>query len=195
MKFLVIDNYDSFTYNLVHYLEIAGAQTHTVFNDDPFLDETTKHLNEYDGVVLSPGPCTPAKSGKLMYFIEKHYGQIPMLGVCLGMQALGEFFGWELHHAKRPMHGKTSEVIHNRRFLFEGINSPMTVARYHSLILTPKEDSVLEVTAYCDEEVMALAHKQLPIWGVQFHPESILTPQGMQLIKNFTNMAVGIKQH
>lgn len=188
MKFLVIDNYDSFTYNLVHYLEIAGAKTHTIFNDDPFLEEIDKHLTEYQGVVLSPGPCTPEKSGQLMHFIAQYCDKIPLLGVCLGMQALGEFFGWELRHAKLPMHGKTSEIVHAHHPLFNDIANPMTVARYHSLILIPKENSVLETIAYCGEEVMALAHKELPIWGVQFHPESILTPQGMQLIRNFTEM-------
>lgn len=185
MKFLVIDNYDSFTYNLVHYIEMSGVETHTVFNDDPLLENFKDFIREYDAVVLSPGPCVPAQSGSLMNFIEGYHLKIPMLGVCLGMQALGEFFGWTLTHAQLPMHGKTSDITHSESGLFNNIKNPMTVGRYHSLILEPQTVSPLVATAFYNNEVMALEHKTLPVFGVQFHPESILTPDGISLIKNF----------
>lgn len=191
MKFLMVDNYDSFTYNLVHYFQTCGVEIEVKYNDDDTLLDLT--ISDYDAIVLSPGPGTPANSGYLLKVIENHLGQLPMLGVCLGMQALGEYFGWKLVHAAKPMHGKTSFISHTSKNLFENMDSPMEVGRYHSLIIKPVDAEFdlgysyndLYITAMCNGEVMGVENWDKKVFGVQFHPESILTPQGMQLIANF----------
>lgn len=185
MKVLLYDNYDSFTWNLVHYLQIAGLEVDTVMNDEAGPDHVLG--GGYDGIVLSPGPCTPADAGMLLPVLSAAAGRMPVLGICLGHQAIGMHFGWQLSRAAVPVHGKARLVSHRGTGLFKGLPDPMQAGRYHSLIVKPDAHtaSPLMIEATCGEEVMAVRHQTLPIWGVQFHPESILTPQGQQLINNW----------
>jgi len=180
----VIDNYDSFTYNLVHLLGILGAETQVVRNDHPLLDES---LEGFQALVVSPGPCTPEKAGKSLEVIGREKERLPILGVCLGHQCLAQVLGGRVVRAKRLLHGKVSPIIHNGEGIFQGLPSPFTACRYHSLIVD--EGSLpleLEVTARDDEgEVMAVAHRSLPLFGVQFHPEAHITQMGRELVKNF----------
>lgn len=184
---LLIDNYDSFTYNLYDYLSQLGANCE-VYRNDAFSAATIPSFKQYDGIVLSPGPRRPADAGLLMAVVEQLHQQVPMLGICLGMQAIGEYFGAELIRAAVPMHGKVSEVNHLQKGLFDSIEQPTRVMRYHSLVLQnlPRE---LEKTAWTKEgEIMALQHQDYPLQGVQFHPESILTTKGLQLLQNWLQM-------
>ena len=184
VKVLVIDNYDSFTYNLVHLLGILGAETQVVRNDHPLLDES---LEGFQALVVSPGPCTPEKAGKSLEVIGREKERLPILGVCLGHQCLAQVLGGRVVRAKRLLHGKVSPIIHNGEGIFQGLPSPFTACRYHALIVD--EGSLpleLEVTARDDEgEVMAVAHRSLPLFGVQFHPEAHITQMGRELVKNF----------
>lgn len=182
---LVIDNYDSFTYNLVQYLGEIGEQVVVKRNDEIDLEGIA--AMKPDHILLSPGPCTPNEAGITLQVIERFKGDIPILGVCLGHQAIGQAFGGEVIRAEKLMHGKTSEILHDGRTVFEGIPSPYTATRYHSLIVKretlPEE---LEITAETAEgEIMGLRHKEYPIEGVQFHPESIITEHGLTLLRNF----------
>ncbi len=182
---LVIDNYDSFTYNLVQYLGEIGEQVVVKRNDEIDLEGIADM--KPDHILLSPGPCTPNEAGITLQVIERFKGDIPILGVCLGHQAIGQAFGGEVIRAEKLMHGKTSEIFHDGRTVFEGIPSPYTATRYHSLIVKretlPEE---LEITAETVEgEIMGLRHKEYPIEGVQFHPESIITEHGLTLLRNF----------
>ena len=188
----VLDNYDSFTYNLVQYIGEMGAKVEVRRNDQVTLDEIESLLP--DRIVVSPGPCTPADAGISIDVIRHFAGKVPVLGVCLGHQAIGEAFGGKVVRAKNLMHGKTSQVEHDGRTIFTGVASPMTATRYHSLIVResdlPKE---LEVTARTKDYdgnsvIMGLRHKKFPVEGVQFHPESVLTTDGKRLIKNFLEM-------
>ncbi|MGA0953005.1 MAG: anthranilate synthase component II [Burkholderiaceae bacterium] len=193
-RLLMIDNYDSFTYNLVQYFGELGAQVQTIRNDDLSVDDALGL--KPDGIVISPGPCSPAQAGisvALIQAVAARPKPLPLLGVCLGHQAIGEAFGAKVLQAKRLMHGKTSKVEHLGRSVFSGLNNPLTVTRYHSLAVERTSlPSELEVTAWTDDqEVMGLAHRQLPIHGVQFHPESILTEQGHELLQNFLNLVAG----
>lgn len=193
-RLLMVDNYDSFTYNLVQYFGELGAQVQTIRNDDLSVDEALGL--KPDGIVISPGPCSPAQAGisvALIQAVAARPKPLPLLGVCLGHQAIGEAFGAKVLQAKRLMHGKTSKVEHLGRSVFSGLNNPLTVTRYHSLAVERTSlPSELEVTAWTDDqEVMGLAHRQLPIHGVQFHPESILTEQGHELLQNFLNLVAG----
>jgi anthranilate synthase component 2 len=193
-RLLMIDNYDSFTYNLVQYFGELGAQVQTIRNDDLSVDDALGL--KPDGIVISPGPCSPAQAGisvALIQAVAARSKPLPLLGVCLGHQAIGEAFGAKVLQAKRLMHGKTSKVEHLGRSVFSGLNNPLTVTRYHSLAVERTSlPSELEVTAWTDDqEVMGLAHRQLPIHGVQFHPESILTEQGHELLQNFLNLVAG----
>ncbi|HZR30248.1 MAG TPA: aminodeoxychorismate/anthranilate synthase component II [Terriglobales bacterium] len=188
----VLDNYDSFTYNLVQYLGELGARVDVRRNDQVTVNEVEELKPER--ILLSPGPCTPREAGISVELIRKLAGQMPILGVCLGHQAIGEAFGGEVVRAKKVMHGKTSTVEHDGRTIFRGLNSPLTATRYHSLIVA--EDSLpaeLEVTAWTSDKdaprvIMGLRHRQLPVEGVQFHPESVLTSDGKNLIRNFLLM-------
>ena len=181
---LLLDNYDSFTYNLRDYILQCGKQCVVVRNDEMNLDEIAE-LN-FSSAVISPGPKTPAEAGITKPFIERFYKEKPILGICLGHQAIGEFFGAKLVKAQKPMHGKTSVIKHNKNFLFENLPDELEVMRYHSLILDEVEKTELEITATTNtNEVMAIAHPSLKLAGVQFHPESILTPHGLQLMKNW----------
>lgn len=189
-RVFLLDNYDSFTFNLEHYLIKAGAEVIVKRNDEVSCNE----IEEYhpDAILTGPGPCSPAESGILMEATAAYCGKLPMLGVCLGMQAIGVHFGWELKKAKSPVHGKSSEITHTQNGIFQNIPSPMQAGRYHSLIIKNNglKDSDLLVTGECDGEVMAVQHVSFPLWGVQFHPESILTPFGQQLIDNWVDLVL-----
>jgi anthranilate synthase/aminodeoxychorismate synthase-like glutamine amidotransferase len=184
MRVLLLDNYDSFTYNLYDYLLQVGVSCVVLRNDEISIGEL-EHL-DFQAVVLSPGPKRPIDAGILLPLIAHWHLRVPILGVCLGHQAIGEFFGAKLVKARLPMHGKTSLIEHNEHALFNGIPSPLEVMRYHSLLLESLNGTPLYRTAHTpDGEIMALAHQHLPIWGVQFHPESILTAHGLRLIHNW----------
>jgi anthranilate synthase component 2 len=184
----VLDNYDSFTYNLVQYMGELGAEM-TVRRNDELTPEEVESLHP-DRILLSPGPCTPQEAGISIPLIRHFAGKVPILGVCLGHQAIGAAFGGTVVRAPKLMHGKTSEVIHDGRSLFSGIASPMTCTRYHSLIVAEEDlPRELEITARTgDGIIMGLRHRKHPVEGVQFHPESVLTHDGKQLIKNFLEM-------
>lgn len=187
MKILVIDNYDSFVYNLVHYLEISGAHTVVVHNDNPVLRDS-EWVSQVDGILLSPGPCTPATSGYCTDVIQCFSNQKPILGICLGHQAIGVAFGCTLVHARSPVHGRASLIQYNQDPVFEGLNNPFPAGRYHSLAIAmaePVESEMKEIARTEDGEIMGVRHRSLPVLGLQFHPESILTPDGLQIIANW----------
>ncbi len=187
MPILLLDNYDSFTYNLYDYLLQAGAECVVVRNDVLSLHEFERLGIE--AIVLSPGPKRPSDAGIMLPLIAAWYKRVPMLGICLGHQALGEFFGARLIKARVPVHGKTTPVQHNGHPLFQGIPSPFSVMRYHSLVLESLAETPLESIAQTEEgEIMALAHRSLPLTGVQFHPESIGTEFGLQMLKNWLDL-------
>jgi len=182
---LVIDNYDSFTYNLVQYLGELGEEVVVKRNDEISLDEIA--AMRPDHIVISPGPCTPNEAGISLSVIDRFKGDIPILGVCLGHQSIGQAFGGDVVRAERLMHGKTSPIRHDGGGLFAGLPNPFTATRYHSLIVKRETlPAELEITAETDEgEIMGLRHKQYPIEGVQFHPESIITEHGLTMLRNF----------
>lgn len=182
---LVIDNYDSFTYNLVQYLGALGANIR-VFRNDKITIAQIKKLKPAK-IVISPGPGRPEDAGISCAVISKFCGKIPILGVCLGHQAIGYVYGGRIVQAKRLMHGKTSLIYHNKKTIFKSIPNPFEATRYHSLIVEKKTlPETLEITAWTKEgEIMGLKHKAHPVWGVQFHPESILTKAGMEILRNF----------
>jgi anthranilate synthase/aminodeoxychorismate synthase-like glutamine amidotransferase len=182
---LVIDNYDSFTYNLVQYLGELGADLWVFRNDRITLDEI-EAMSPHK-IVLSPGPCTPNEAGICLDLIRRFSGKVPLLGVCLGHQAIGQAFGGEVVRAPYLMHGKVSQIHHDGRTLFRGLENPFTATRYHSLIVRRETlPGCFEVSAETsDHLIMGLRHKTMPVEGVQFHPESILTAEGKKLLKNF----------
>jgi anthranilate synthase component II len=184
-RLLMIDNYDSFTYNLVQYLGELGAAVDVRRNDAVTVDEVAALAP--DGIVVSPGPCTPREAGVSVPVIERYAGRIPILGVCLGHQAIGAAFGGAIVRAPRIMHGKTSPIRHDGRGLFAGLPDPFDATRYHSLVIDPATvPADLEVCAWtAEQEIMGVRHRNLFVEGVQFHPESILTLAGKQLLGNF----------
>lgn len=186
---LVVDNYDSFTYNLVHYLAELGAETRVIRNDDLSIDEAWALKPQ--AVLLSPGPCDPDQAGICLPLLQTAPADMPILGVCLGHQAIGQAFGGEVVRAKTLMHGKTSPIEHGGQSLFRGLPSPFTATRYHSLAVRRETlPDCLEVTAWtADGEIMGLMHRDRPIHGVQFHPESIATEHGHEMIGNFLDLA------
>ncbi|MFA4950935.1 aminodeoxychorismate/anthranilate synthase component II [Brevundimonas sp.] len=186
---LVVDNYDSFTYNLVHYLAELGAETRVVRNDD--LTAAEAWALKPEAVLLSPGPCTPNEAGICLALLDTAPLDMPIFGVCLGHQAMGQAFGGDVIRAKALMHGKTSPMLHEGKSVFAGLPSPFTATRYHSLAVKRETlPDVLEVTAWtADGEIMGLAHRTRPIHGVQFHPESIATEHGHDLLANFLDLA------
>ncbi|MBD3245801.1 MAG: anthranilate/aminodeoxychorismate synthase component II [Candidatus Omnitrophica bacterium] len=185
MKILVIDNYDSFTYNLVQYLQELGARTVVYRNDEVSVEQARK--KRIDKIVISPGPGRPESAGISCALIKEMYSHIPILGVCLGHQCIGQVFGGEIVKSGKIMHGKTSQVFHHGRGLFHGIPSPFTATRYHSLVISRNNFPVnLTVTARTkDDTIMGVKEKTNPLFGVQFHPESILTGEGKTLLNNF----------
>jgi anthranilate synthase/aminodeoxychorismate synthase-like glutamine amidotransferase len=189
MKVLMIDNYDSFTYNLVQYLGELGADVHTVRNDA--IDIPGIREMAPDRIVLSPGPCTPNEAGVCLDVVKELAGVFPILGVCLGHQAIGQAFGGEVVRAREVMHGKVSDMHHTDKGVFAGLSNPFEATRYHSLIVARESlPDCLEETAWTEkngerDEIMGFRHKELPVEGVQFHPESILTRHGHDLLRNF----------
>jgi anthranilate synthase component II len=182
---LMIDNYDSFTYNLVQYLGELGEDVRVFRNDEVTLDEVA--LLAPRAIVISPGPCTPKEAGISVSLIERFAGDIPILGVCLGHQAIGQAFGGRIVHAKNVMHGKTSPIHHEGEGVFAELPNPLTATRYHSLVIERESlPSCLEITAWTDDgEIMGVRHREKAVEGVQFHPESILTEAGHDLLRNF----------
>ncbi|RSK49349.1 anthranilate synthase component II [Hymenobacter rigui] len=190
MRLLLLDNFDSFTYNLLDYLQQLGCDVEVRRNNVP-LAELRQLV--FDALVLSPGPGTPAAAGHLMAVIQEYHAQKPMLGVCLGHQALGEFFGAQVVRGQRPMHGKVSDIIWIQPDpLWQGLPAHMSVTRYHSLVLhnLPATLEPLAFTAGESPEIMALRHRTLPLWGVQFHPEALLTPHGLALLGNWVKNCI-----
>ena len=189
-RVLMIDNYDSFTYNLVQYLAELGAEV-TVWRNDRFALGDVEKLGPAL-VVISPGPGRPESAGLSMPLIERYAERYPILGVCLGHQAIGYAFGGKIINAKRLMHGKTSNIHHNKKEIFKTVPDPFEATRYHSLVVDKQSlPGCLEVTAWTqdkDREIMGLKHKEFPLWGVQFHPESVLTKAGMMILSNFLKL-------
>ncbi len=187
---LMIDNYDSFTYNIVQYLGILGAEV-TVYRNDAISLRDIESLRP-DSLVVSPGPCTPKEAGISVAAIRELAGKLPILGICLGHQSIGAAFGGRIVRAGQVMHGKTSRISHNGQELFRNIPDPFEATRYHSLVIeTDSLPACLEVTATAldDREIMGIRHRELPVWGMQFHPESILTKAGMDILDNFLQLA------
>jgi anthranilate synthase/aminodeoxychorismate synthase-like glutamine amidotransferase len=186
---LLVDNYDSFTYNLAQYLGELGATVTVERNDAISVDQIQQRSP--DAIVISPGPCTPNEAGISMDVIRDLAGAIPILGVCLGHQSIGQVFGGRIVRAPRVMHGKVSKIFHDEKGLFEGVENPFIATRYHSLVIAPESlPDCLEVTAKTwEDEIMGVRHKQLRVEGVQFHPESIMTTAGKALLANFLKMA------
>ncbi len=191
MRTLVLDNYDSFTFNLVQYLGELGAEVEVVRNDRATVDDLL--IRGYDRVVVSPGPCTPNEAGLSLEVVRRFpEAGIPTLGVCLGHQALVQAFGGRVMQGE-PVHGKTAEIEHDGRTIFSGLESPLNVGRYHSLVVHPDLPPAFERTAVGGEEVvMGVRHRELPAEGVQFHPESVLTPSGKRLLENFLGLAAAV---
>jgi len=185
---LMIDNYDSFTYNLVQYLQQMGREVAVYRNDEIMVAEIENM--DVEAIFLSPGPCSPKEAGVTVEIVRRFHQTIPIMGVCLGHQAIGYAFGGDVVRADKVMHGKSSPISNDGRTIFQGLPDPFTAGRYHSLIV--KRDTLpacLEVTAETEEgEIMGLRHREYPVEGIQFHPESILTPQGKRIIRNFLNI-------
>lgn len=187
---LMIDNYDSFTYNLVQYFGELGADVRVYRNDEITLEQIEQLAPQH--IVISPGPCTPHEAGVSVAAIERFAGKIPILGVCLGHQSIGQAFGGKIVHAREVMHGKTSKIYHHDKGVFKGLANPLEATRYHSLVIERASlPECLEITAWTQspdgqiDEIMGVRHRELAVEGVQFHPESILTQYGHQMLKNF----------
>lgn len=189
---LMIDNYDSFTYNIVQYLAQLGEEVKVVRNDEIAVSDISAMSPER--IVVSPGPCSPEEAGISVAAIREYAGKIPLLGVCLGHQSIGAAFGGTVVRSVSLMHGKTSPILHDGKELFAGLPNPFNATRYHSLVVERSSlPDCLEVTAWVENgEIMGMRHRELPVWGVQFHPESILTEGGMELLGNFLTLS---RQH
>jgi len=189
-RVLIVDNYDSFTYNLVQFLGELGAQIEVFRNDRISVAEIAEHKPTH--IVISPGPCTPNEAGISMEVVRELGGKVPLLGVCLGHQSIGQVFGGVITRGDAPVHGKTSPVFHDGRTIFTGVESPFTATRYHSLVVASPIPDELELSAWTEDNVvMGVRHKTRPaLEGVQFHPESILTAPGKQILGNFLKMKV-----
>jgi len=191
VKLLLIDNYDSFTYNLAQYFGELGAAVTVERNDAIAVEQIAERAP--DAIVISPGPCTPNEAGISMDVVRRYAGHVPILGVCLGHQCIGQVMGARIVRAPRIMHGKTSKIFHDEKGLYAGVENPFVATRYHSLVIAPESmPDTLEVTSKTwEDEIMGVRHRTLatPLEGVQFHPESIMTAAGKQLLRNFLNMA------
>lgn len=187
---LLLDNYDSFTYNLFQALAQLGADVEVARNDKITVDEIEDRLDQFEGIVISPGPCTPAEAGISVELVQQMAGRLPLLGVCLGHQSIGQAFGAKVVLAPELKHGKTSQITHDGRTIYAGLPNPFTATRYHSLMIDP--DSVpadFEVASVSEDGIIqGLRHKHLPVEGVQFHPESILTVVGIDILRNFLSL-------
>lgn len=182
---LMIDNYDSFVYNLVRYFEEIGEEVEIVRNDKINLDSVD--IYKYSGIVISPGPKNPKEAGSCLDIIDRFKGEIPILGICLGHQCIGHYFGSEIVKGEKPMHGKISEITHDNRGIFQGVKNPLKVTRYHSLVVNKEElpEELVISAQTSDEVIMGIRHNKLPVYGVQFHPEAELTEEGHKILKNF----------
>ena len=191
---LMIDNYDSFTYNIVQYLGQLGQVVHVHRNDEITLDKIRKLVP--DAIFLSPGPCSPIEAGITVEVIRKFHQYIPIMGVCLGHQSIGYAFGGNVVRADRIMHGKTSQIFNDGKTIFKGLPNPFTAGRYHSLLVEKVSlPSCLQISAETEDgEIMGIRHQEYPVEGIQFHPESILTPQGKRIIKNFLELILKKEQ-
>ena len=189
MRVALIDNYDSFTFNVLHALGREGAKVEVWRNDAISVDELL--AKKHDALVISPGPCSPNEAGISMALIEAAAGKVPLLGICLGHQSIGQVFGGKVIRAPHPMHGKITNITHDGKGLFRGLNGPLEVARYHSLVVEAKSlPEVLVPTATSEDGlIMAMQHRSKPVYGVQFHPESIATGQGATICRNFLTLA------
>ncbi len=190
MKVLVIDNYDSFVYNLVQYFGRFPVEIEVYRNDKISVSDISRM--EPDAIVISPGPCTPKEAGISVDVVKTFYKDIPILGVCLGHQSIGYAFGARIIRAKKLMHGKASLIRHDGRFLFENLKNPFSAIRYHSLVIerdTLSDDFIITAESEDDNEIMGIRHKEYPLFGVQFHPESVLTEEGLKLVENFLKIA------
>ena len=189
MRLLMIDNYDSFTYNLVHYIGELGVTSDVVRNDKITLEEIAERAP--DAIVLSPGPCTPNEAGVCLPLISRFAAEVPIFGVCLGLQSIGQAFGGEVVRAPVPMHGKVSTVSHTGQGVFRGLNANFAATRYHSLVVRSETlPDTLVATAHTDDgQIMGLQHRDFPVHGVQFHPESIASENGHMILRNFLDIA------
>ncbi len=186
---LLIDNYDSFTFNLKDYFMQLGEEVEVVKNDE--IDRHSVSDHKFNKIVVSPGPNTPAEAGNLMELIQEVHDKYPILGICLGHQALGQFFGAGLSLAERPMHGKVSEISHDGKHIYAGLPDPLRVCRYHSLVLNDLSSTDLHITATtATGECMSFGHKRLPLTGIQYHPEAILTEHGLQILENWLHQTM-----
>ena len=194
MNLLILDNYDSFVFNIVRYCEELGATTRVKRNDALTINDID--ALDPDAIILSPGPCGPDEAGISLELIKRFSGRIPILGVCLGHQCIGAAFGGTVIRAKTPMHGRASPILHDGTGVFDHLPNPFEAGRYHSLIVDLPEESALKVTAKSpDGEIMGLSHRTHPTHGVQFHPESVLTTHGYEVIDNFLTLAKDFKSH
>jgi para-aminobenzoate synthetase component II len=185
---LLIDNYDSFVHNLARHFRMLGRETNVVRNDAITLHDIA--LNPPDAIILSPGPCTPSQAGICNDVVRKFGNRIPILGVCLGHQCIGEVYGGRVIRAHEPMHGRASLISHDAKGLFMGLPNPLNVGRYHSLVVHTAANVPLDVTAQTEDRiVMAFEHKKYPVYGIQFHPESCLTDHGLDILRNFLSIA------
>lgn len=182
---LMIDNYDSFVYNLVRYFEEIGEHVEVVRNDKVNLDSID--INKYSGIIISPGPKNPKESGLCLDIIDKFKEDIPMLGICLGHQCIGHYFGSKIVKGEKPMHGKISKITHDNKGIFRGVKNPLNVTRYHSLVVNKEElpEELIITAQTSDEVIMGIRHNSLPVYGVQFHPEAELTEEGHKMLENF----------
>ncbi len=178
---LIIDNYDSFTYNLIDYFHQLGEKCILIRNDAEKKDWPL----DISGLIISPGPMIPQKAGRLMEMLEFYHNKIPILGICLGHQAIGVFFGAQLHHAIRPMHGKISKISTQKDLIFDSLPADFEVVRYHSLIIKNLPSELISIAETNEKEMMALRHTTFPIWGIQYHPEAALTQFGLEVLKNW----------
>ena len=193
MKLVLVDNYDSFTWNLVHYFGALGADVDVIRNDAISTHDLLAKKPE--AIVLSPGPCTPKDAGICLDVIKQANGQVPIMGVCLGHQSIGDAYGGDVVRAPIPLHGKMSTITHHGETLFQGIDAPFQATRYHSLVVERKTlPDCLHVTAEADGLIMALSHRSHPVHGVQFHPESIASEHGHNILKNFLDLAAAFNK-